>query len=176
MKAVGWVHREFTLGESDGSLFGGFVEQMGRAVYGGLYEPGHPAADEEGFRTDVLKLVRELRMPFIRYPGGNFVSAYDWRTGVGPRPERKPHHDPVWETVESNEFALDEFMRWCAKAETAPMLTVNLGTGTPDQALELYDYSNGTRKSTSTTRRSGLADRTTTSLKRPTRLCQRSGN
>ena len=144
MKAVGWLHPEFTLGESDGSLFGGFVEQMGRAVYGGLYEPGHPAADEEGFRTDVLKLVRELRMPFTRYPGGNFVSAYDWRTGVGPRSERKPHHDPVWETVESNEFALDEFMRWCTKAETAPMLAVNLGTGTPDQALELYDYCNGT--------------------------------
>ena len=144
MKANAWLHREFITGESDGALFGGFIEHMGHAVYGGIYEPGHPAADEEGFRTDVLNLVRDLQMPFIRYPGGNFVSAYDWRTGVGPRAERKPHRDPVWNAVESNEFALDEFMRWCNKADTAPMLVMNLGTGTPDLALELYDYCCGT--------------------------------
>ena len=153
MKATAWLHREFITGESDGSLFGGFIEHMGHAVYGGIYEPGHPAADEEGFRTDVLKLIRDLQMPFIRYPGGNFVSAYDWRTGVGPRLERKPHQDPVWNTVETNDFALDEFMRWCRKAETAPMLVMNLGTGTPDRALELYDYCNGTGNSCWSTKR-----------------------
>ncbi|MBR4666950.1 MAG: alpha-N-arabinofuranosidase [Lentisphaeria bacterium] len=144
MKANAWLHPRFTVGESDGSLFGGFIEHMGHAVYGGIYEPGHPAADEEGFRTDVLGLVRDLQMPFVRYPGGNFVSAYDWRTGVGPRAKRKPHRDPVWNAVESNEFALDEFMRWCKKAGTAPMLVMNLGTGSPAQALELYDYCCGT--------------------------------
>lgn len=143
LKAKAWLHPRFTVGESDGSLFGGFIEHMGHAVYGGIYEPGHPAADEEGFRTDVLELVRDLHMPFIRYPGGNFVSAYDWRTGVGPRPERKPHRDPVWNALETNEFALDEFMRWCVKAGTEPMLVLNLGTGTADQALELFDYCNG---------------------------------
>lgn len=143
MKADCWLHREYTVGESDGSLFGGFIEHMGHAVYGGIYEPGHPTADEDGFRTDVLNLVRELDMPFTRYPGGNFASAYDWRTGIGPRSERKPHRDPVWDATESNEFALDEFMRWCGKAGTRPLLTLNLGTGTSAQALELYDYCNG---------------------------------
>lgn len=142
MNARGWLHREYAIGQSDGRLFGGFIEHIGRCVYDGIYEPGHPAADADGFREDVLELVRGLRMPLTRYPGGNFVSGYDWRNGIGPKTDRKPHFDQAWQTLESNQFGLDEFVRWCAKAGTSPMLTLNLGTGTPTDALELLEYCN----------------------------------
>lgn len=143
LKATGFLHRYFLLGESSPDLFGGFVEHMGRSVYGGLYEKGHVSSDEEGFRGDVLALVRELSMPVMRYPGGNFVSAYDWRSGIGPKEHRRPHFDPAWGETESNEFALDEFCSWCAKAGTEPALAMNLGTGTEEMALALFDYCNG---------------------------------
>jgi alpha-N-arabinofuranosidase len=123
-------------------IFGSFVEHMGRGVYGGLYEPGHPSADHDGFRTDVLALVRELGVTIVRYPGGNFVSGYRWEDGVGPLSHRNARRDQAWHSLEPNTFGLDEFARWSAKAETDMMLAVNLGTRGAREAAELVEYAN----------------------------------
>jgi alpha-L-arabinofuranosidase len=121
-------------------LFGSFVEHMGRAVYGGVYEPGHATADEHGFRGDVLGLVRELGVTIVRYPGGNFVSGYDWEDGVGP--ERPSRLDLAWRSIEPNSFGTNEFMTWARAAGVAPMLAVNLGTRGLDAARALVEYCN----------------------------------
>ncbi|MDG4766814.1 alpha-N-arabinofuranosidase [Solwaraspora sp. WMMD406] len=130
--------------------FGSFVEHMGRCVYTGIYEPGHPEADERGLRRDVLDLVREQGVTVVRYPGGNFVSGYRWEDGVGPREQRPTRLDPAWHSVETNEFGLDEFMTWAEVAGVEPMMAVNLGTRGPQEAMELLEYANhpgGTRLS-----------------------------
>jgi alpha-N-arabinofuranosidase len=124
-------------------IFGSFVEHMGRGVYGGIYEPGHPEADEDGFRRDVLALVRDLGVRIVRYPGGNFVSGYRWEDGVGPLSGRKARHDRAWHSVEPNTFGLDEFARWSARAGTDMMLAVNLGTRGAREAAALVEYANG---------------------------------
>lgn len=131
-------------------IFGSFVEHMGRGVYGGLYEPGNPMADEDGFRTDVLTLVKELGVSIVRYPGGNFVSGYRWEDGVGPVSQRKARRDQAWHSLEPNTFGLDEFARWSAKSGTEMLLAVNLGTRGAREAADLVDYANvtgGTRLS-----------------------------
>jgi alpha-L-arabinofuranosidase len=122
--------------------FGAFVEHMGRCVYTGIYEPGHPTADEDGFRQDVLALVRELGVTVIRYPGGNFVSGYRWEDGVGPVEQRPTRLDPAWRSIESNAFGLGEFMRWAQKAGVEPMLALNLGTRGLQEAVDLLEYCN----------------------------------
>jgi alpha-L-arabinofuranosidase len=132
----------FTVGSVNRRLFGGFVEHMGRCVYTGLYEPGHPLADEDGFRTDVLDLIRELGISVVRYPGGNFVSGYRWEDSVGPAEDRPSRLDPAWRSVESNQFGLDEFIRWCRKSDIEPMLAMNLGTRGTQEAVELWEYCN----------------------------------
>jgi alpha-N-arabinofuranosidase len=136
------VHDAFALGSIDRRLLGGFLEHMGRAVYTGIYEPGHPTADEDGFREDVLGLVRELGPTIVRYPGGNFVSAYDWEDGVGPVEERPVRLDLAWRSRESNRFGLNEFAAWCRKADVDMMLAVNLGTRGVDAARNLVEYCN----------------------------------
>src|SRR5947208_3611494 len=127
-------------GEVDRRLFGSFVEHMGRCVYTGIYEPDHPLADDEGFRTDVAALVRELGVTLVRYPGGNFVSGYDWTDGIGPREQRPARLDLAWHSIEPNDVGTDEFMSWARKAGTEPMLAVNLGTSGVDAARHLGDY------------------------------------
>ena len=99
---------ERTLSAIDSNIFGGFVEHLGRCIYGGLYEPESPLADEAGLRTDVLDALRRLRMPVMRYPGGNFVSGYRWRDGVGPVEERLARHDMAWNSIEPNRFGTNE--------------------------------------------------------------------
>jgi len=131
------------VGEVDERLFGSFVEHMGRAVYGGIFEPGHPTADEEGFRGDVLELVRELGVTIVRYPGGNFVSGYDWEDGVGPRSSRPQRRDLAWRSVEPNLIGTDEFLSWARKASVEPMLAVNLGTRGADAAAGLVAHCEG---------------------------------
>lgn len=133
---------DLPVGPVSDSLFGSFVEHLGRAVYGGLYEPGHPAADANGFRRDVIDLVRDLRVPLVRYPGGNFLSGYDWRDGIGPRASRPVRLDRAWHSVETNEFGIDEFADWAREAGTAVMAGVNMGTGTPQDAADLVEYCN----------------------------------
>ena len=133
---------EYRVGKTDDRIFGSFLEHLGRAVYGGVYEPGHPQADENGFRKDVLGLVKELNVPIVRYPGGNFVSGYNWEDGVGPVENRPKRLELAWGTTETNEFGTDEFMRWCKAADTAPMMAVNLGTRGADAARALVEYCN----------------------------------
>jgi alpha-L-arabinofuranosidase len=120
--------------------FGSFVEHMGRCVYTGIYEPGHPAADPDGFRRDVLELVRELGVSMVRYPGGNFVSGYRWEDGTGPVADRPRRRDLAWHSVETNEVGIDEFARWARLAEVELMLAVNLGTRGVTEALDLHEY------------------------------------
>lgn len=142
MKATLTLDQDFLVGEVDPRLFGGFAEHLGRHIYEGIYEPAHPEADEQGFRRDVLALVRELNMPIMRYPGGNFVSGYQWEDGVGPREQRPRRLDLAWKSTEPNEFGTNEFMDWCRKVGTAPMLAVNLGTRGPAEAGDLVEYCN----------------------------------
>jgi alpha-L-arabinofuranosidase len=142
MKANMIVDKDFKIGEVDPRIFGSFIEHLGRAVYGGIYEPDHPQADRQGFRADVLELVKGLHVPIVRYPGGNFVSGYSWEDGVGPLEQRKKRLELAWRTLEPNYFGLNEFMDWCGKANTEAMMAVNLGTRGPDQARELVEYAN----------------------------------
>ncbi|WP_169946664.1 alpha-N-arabinofuranosidase [Microbispora sp. H11081] len=122
--------------------FGTFVEHLGRCVYTGIYEPGHPTADEEGFRGDVLALTRELGVTTVRYPGGNFVSGYRWEDGVGPRGRRPRRLDLAWHSTETNEIGVDEFVRWTRLAGLEPMMAVNLGTRGVQEAVDLLEYCN----------------------------------
>ena len=132
----------FVVGPVDRRLFGTFVEHLGRCVYTGVYEPTHPTANEHGFRQDVLELARELGITIVRYPGGNFVSGYDWEDGVGPREDRPTRLDLAWRSIENNEVGTDEFMRWAELAEVEPMMAVNLGTRGVDAARALVEYCN----------------------------------
>jgi alpha-L-arabinofuranosidase len=132
----------FALGTADARLYGGFAEHLGRCIYGGIYEPTHPTADDMGCRTDVLGLLRELRLPVIRYPGGNFVSGYRWEDGVGPRSARPRRLETAWKSTETNQFGTDEFCAWCRRLGAAPMLAVNLGTRGPEDAANLVEYCN----------------------------------
>ncbi|GAB3219156.1 alpha-N-arabinofuranosidase [Kineococcus gypseus] len=123
-------------------VFGSFVEHMGRCVYGGIFEPDHPASDDDGFRTDVLALVREQGVTAVRYPGGNFVSGYRWEDGVGPVESRPTRLDPAWRTIESNAFGLNEFVKWTRKADVEPIMAMNLGTRGLQEAIDLLEYAN----------------------------------
>lgn len=136
------LHRDFAIGTTDRRLFGAFIEHLGRCVYGGLYEPGHKTADKHGFRGDVLALVRELAPTIMRYPGGNFVSGYNWEDGVGPVKDRPARLDLAWMSTEPNSFGTNEFIDWCRAAAIEPMLAVNLGTRGADAARNLVEYCN----------------------------------
>lgn len=136
------IDPHFTVGEINRRLFGSFVEHLGRCVYDGIYEPSHPTADSEGFRGDVIELVRELGVSTIRYPGGNFVSGFRWEDSVGPRAERPRRLDLAWHSTETNEVGLHEFSSWLDKVGSELMLAVNLGTRGTQEALDLLEYSN----------------------------------
>lgn len=141
-KATMILDKHYKIGEVDKRIYGSFIEHLGRAVYGGIYEPGHPEADEDGFRKDVIKLVNELNAPIVRYPGGNFVSGYNWEDGVGPREKRPRRAELAWGTVETNQVGTNEFADWAKKANTEVMMAVNLGTRGADAARNLVEYCN----------------------------------
>ena len=132
----------FTVAPVNRRTFGSFIEHLGRCVYTGIFEPGHPSADEHGFRRDVLDLVRELGVTTVRYPGGNFVSGYRWEDSVGPISSRPRRLDLAWHSTETNHFGVDEFMAWVAEAGVEPMMAVNLGTCGVQEALDLLEYCN----------------------------------
>ncbi len=142
MRARIIVDCDYEIGEAGARLYGSFVEHLGRCVYSGIYEPGHPTADRNGFRRDVLELVRELGVSVVRYPGGNFVSGFKWEDSVGPKDKRPARRNLAWMSLESNEFGLDEFIEWCRLASVEPMMAVNLGTRGPSEAGELFEYCN----------------------------------
>jgi len=133
---------ERAIGAIDPRLFGSFIEHLGRAIYGGIYEPDHATADANGFRGDVIDLVREIDVPIVRYPGGNFVSGYDWEDGIGPREQRPRRLELAWKSIEPNGVGTDEFITWCRAANTAPMLAINLGTRGIDAARDIIEYCN----------------------------------
>jgi alpha-L-arabinofuranosidase len=142
------LDNERTIGAISPLLFGGFAEHMGRCVYGGIYDPASPHADERGFRRDVQAALREMRLSILRYPGGNMLSGYDWRDGVGPRAQRPRRRELAWQSIETNQFGTNEFIEYCRSLDMQPMLGVNLGTGTIADAAALVEYCNapaGTR-------------------------------
>lgn len=142
LKAKIKADKDYVIGTIDKRLYGSFVEHLGRAVYGGIYEPEHPLADEDGFRKDVLELVKEMDVPIIRYPGGNFVSGYNWEDGVGPQESRPKRAELAWRAVEPNQVGVNEFVKWTEKADSEVMMAVNLGTRGVDAARNLIEYCN----------------------------------
>jgi alpha-N-arabinofuranosidase len=137
------LHSRHVVDAVDRRIFGGFLEHMGRAVYEGVYDPSSLHADEHGLRRDVIEALRGLELSVVRYPGGNFVSGYHWEDGVGPRSERPTVQELAWNAVEPNDFGTDEFMGLCEELGWEPMLAVNLGTGTPEEARNWVEYCNG---------------------------------
>jgi alpha-N-arabinofuranosidase len=143
-----YIDSRRTIAPLDRNLFGSFLEHLGRAIYGGIFDPGSKLSDSNGFRKDVLDVVKQLGVPIIRYPGGNFVSGYRWLDGVGPREDRPRVLDKAWNSIETNQFGTNEFVAWCRLAGATPLMGLNLGTGTPEQAAALVEYCNvekGTR-------------------------------
>ena len=136
------VEKDFKIAEIDKRIYGSFIEHLGRAVYGGIWQPGHKTADEDGFRQDVLDLVRELNVPIVRYPGGNFVSNFYWEDSVGPVEERPSRLELAWRSTEPNRIGINEFAAWCKKAGTEVMQAVNLGTRGIEAACNLLEYCN----------------------------------
>lgn len=142
MKAKIKIDRDFIISEIDKRIYGSFIEHLGRAVYGGIYDPAHSTADENGFRKDVIDLVNQLNVPIVRYPGGNFVSGYRWEDGIGPKDKRPKRLDLAWKTVEDNSFGLHEFMEWAKKVNTEVNMAVNLGTRGIQEACDILEYCN----------------------------------
>ena len=136
------VDKYFLTGKTDKRIFGSFIEHLGRAVYEGIYQEGSPISDEQGFRKDTLELVRELQVPIVRYPGGNFVSGFRWEDSVGPKDQRPSRPELAWGVIETNQFGLNEFVDWSRKAGSDVMMAVNLGTRGPEDAKNLLEYCN----------------------------------
>ena len=136
------VHPKFEIGEISPRLFSAFLEPIGTMVNGTMYNPKHPTADEQGFRRDFLDALGKTGLPAVRLPGGNFVSAWQWKDSIGPRDQRKVHLDPAWYQVIPNEVGHDEYLQWAEKARTAPLYTVNFGTGTMQDAMDIVEYTN----------------------------------
>lgn len=142
------IHQDRSRATLDRRLLGAFLEHLGRAVYTGVYEPGSPLADEKGFRRDVVAAVREMNVPLMRYPGGNFVSGYHWQDGVGPKEKRPTVLERAWNSLETNQFGTNEFIDWCRLVNTEPLLGFNLGTAPVEEAVAYVEYCNhasGTR-------------------------------
>jgi alpha-N-arabinofuranosidase len=149
-----------TVSPLDRNLFGSFLEHLGRAIYEGIYDPGSKLSDSNGFRKDVMDEVRQMGVPIVRYPGGNFVSGYNWLDGVGPKQDRPRVLDKAWNSLNTNQFGTNEFMAWCKATGTLPLMGLNLGTGTPEEAAALVEYCNvdkGTKWS-ELRRKHGFAD------------------
>ncbi len=132
----------YTVAQVDPRIFGGFLEHMGRAVYEGVYDPRSSHADENGFRRDTLGALRRLSMTAMRYPGGNFASGYHWMDGVGSKNQRPTVRELAWQSIEPNQFGTDEFMKMASMMDWTPMITVNLGTGTSEEARNWVEYCN----------------------------------
>ena len=142
MKAKVSIDLSKTISKIDDRIYSSFIEHLGRAVYGGIYEPGHETADDMGFRQDVMKLIKELKVPMVRYPGGNFVSGYNWEDGTGDKALRPKKMELAWNSIETNEVGIDEFQEWAKRAESDVMMAVNLGTRGADDARNIVEYCN----------------------------------
>ena len=136
------IDKAFKVSEVDPRIYGSFVEHLGRCVYDGIYQPGNPLSDEDGFRKDVIELVKELNVPIVRYPGGNFVSSFVWEDSVGPVEKRPGRLELAWRSLEKNEVGINEFAKWAKKADSDVMMAVNLGTRGIADACNLLEYCN----------------------------------
>jgi alpha-N-arabinofuranosidase len=134
------------LGLVDRGIFGGFVEHLGRCVYGGIFDEGSPLSDERGYRADVLDLLKKMKISVLRWPGGNFVSNYHWRDGVGPMHSRPTRAEIAWGGLESNRFGTNEFIDYCRQLGAEPYICLNMGTGTLGEALAWVEYCNSDRR------------------------------
>lgn len=142
MQAELYLNRDKIVSRIDDRLYGSFIEHLGRAVYGGIYEPGHETADDMGFRGDVMEVIRKMKVPLVRYPGGNFVSGYRWEDGIGDKAKRPRRLELAWGTVETNQVGIDEFQEWAKRAGSEIMMAVNLGTRGAEEAGNLVEYCN----------------------------------
>ncbi len=142
MKAELIINKNYTIGEIDKRIYGSFIEHLGRVIYGGIYELSHKTADKNGFRQDVLDIIKEIGVPIVRYPGGNFVSGYNWEDGIGDKSKRPKRLDCAWDVTETNEVGTDEFQQWAKQANTEILMTVNLGTRGATDAKNLLEYCN----------------------------------
>ena len=136
------IDTDRVIGNVDPMLFGNFIEQLGRCVYGGIYEPGSSLSDSDGFRKDVLEAVKGLNVPVLRWPGGNFVSGYNWEDGIGPKDKRPVRRDDAWGALETNQFGTDDFLKYCERTGSQAYLCINAGLGTVDQARHWVEYCN----------------------------------
>lgn len=136
------IDTDRVIGEVDKNIYGNFVEHLGRCVYEGLYDPDNPLSDTNGYRKDVIAAIKELKPSIVRYPGGNFVSNYNWLDGVGPKSERPPRMELAWGTLETNQFGTNEFIEYTKSIHTEPYIAVNLGTGTIEEARRWVEYCN----------------------------------
>lgn len=134
--------KDYVISKIDNRIYGSFIENLGRCIYGGIYDPLDPTADEQGFRCDVIQLVKELNVPLVRLPGGNFIATYVWEDGVGPRESRPRKPDLAWKCIETNQVGTNEYMDWLNKIGADVMMTVNIGTRGILDALNLLDYCN----------------------------------
>ena len=121
-------------------IFGQFIEHHDRQVYGGIFWPGHPLSDEDGFRKDVIEALRDIKVPIVRWPGGCFVSAYHWKHGIGPT--RRPVWDKEWKVEDPNTFGTDEYVKWCRKVGCEPYICTNAGTGDEEEMSDWVEYCN----------------------------------
>ena len=136
------LHSKYSIAEVSPWLFGGFLEHLGRSIYQGVFDPESSHADADGMRTDVIAALAELEMTIVRYPGGNFTSGYHWEDGIGPAADRPTVRELAWQSLEPNQFGTDEFIALCRKLDWQPMLAVNLGTGSPEEARNWLEYCN----------------------------------
>jgi alpha-L-arabinofuranosidase len=134
-----------TAGEVDPRLFGNFAEHLGRCIYGGIYEEGSPLSDADGYRKDVMEATKQLGVTLLRWPGGNFVSGYNWKDGIGPRDQRPVRPEGAWGSTESNRFGTDEFLKYCERIRVEPYICINAGLGTIDEARHWVEYTNESR-------------------------------
>lgn len=138
------IDRQRVIGRIDKNIYGHFIEHLGRCIYGGIYEENSPLSDEHGVRKDVMEAVKNIRCPILRWPGGNFASAYHWEDGIGPKDERPVRFDLAWQGEEINRFGTDEFIEYCKAVRTEPYICINIGTGNLDEAVHWLEYCNST--------------------------------
>ncbi len=136
------IHPEFTIGEISPRLFGAFLEPIGSMVNGSMFNPKHPTADAQGLRSDFYNALNEAGIPCVRLPGGNFVSGWQWKDSIGPMQDRKAHLDLAWHQYIPNDVGHDEYLQWAEKAGAQSIYTVNLGTGTLQDAADCVEYTN----------------------------------
>lgn len=136
------VHPSYKIGSVSPRLFGAFLEPIGKMVNGSMYNPKHPSADEMGLRHDFIDGLKGAGLPSVRLPGGNFVSCWNWKDSIGPKDQRKTHLDLAWQSIITNEVGHDEYLKWCEMTGAEAMYTVNLGTGTLQDAVDVVEYTN----------------------------------